>query len=192
MHSFAMMASARALVLTEKEINENGPCYVRLRGRKSGLVAWFLTLVGIDVTTEFCVYEDHIEISEGSVSGKVNELVPISSVSNLGTGLVKPFALLGVAVLFILSALASIGSALFAHGGAGSWASCLVSLLLAAACIFAYVVGRTMMTYVVTDGGTTSGIFVKRSIIESKTLSEEEVDRIIAILTKLVREKHQA
>ena len=192
MHSFAMMASAHALVLTEKEINENGPCYVRLRGRKSGLVAWFLTLVGIDVTTEFCVYEDHIEISEGSVSGKINELVPISSVSNLGTGLVKPFVLLGLAALFIISALCSLGGALFTHGGAGAWAGFLFSLILAVLSIVAYKIGRTMMAYVVTDGGTTSGIFVKRSIIESKTLSEEEVDQIIAILTKLVREKHQA
>ncbi len=190
MHSFALTASARALVLTEKEINENGPCYVRLRGRKSGFIAWFLTMVGIDVTTEFCVYEDHIEISEGSVSGKINELVPISSVSNLGTGLVKPFALLGVALFFIISAIGSLFGALFAHGGAGAWAGCLFALILAAGCIIAYKIGRTMMAYVVTDGGTTSGIFVKRSLIEAKTLSEEEVDQIIAILTKLVRDKH--
>ena len=190
MHSFAMTASARALVLTEKEINENGPCFVRLRGRKAGFIAWFLTLVGIDVTTEFCVYEDHIEISEGSVSGKINELVPISSVSNLGTGLVKPFALLGLAALFIISALCSLGGALFTHGGAGAWAGFLFSLILAVLSIVAYKIGRTMMAYVVTDGGTTSGIFVKRSIIEAKTLTEEDVDQIIGILTRLVREKH--
>ena len=189
MHNFAMLASASALVLTEKEINEEGPLYVRLKGRRGGFIAWFLTLLGIDVWTEFNVYADHIELRAGSISGKLNDLYPISSVSNLGTGMIKPFLFMVNAIIFGIFALVCLIAAIAGLGGTG-WLGLVVCLAITAVCIFNYKMGRTMMVYVITDGGTIGSVFVKRSLIENKTLSEEEIDHIIAILTKLVREKH--
>ena len=189
MHSFALLASSKALVLSEKEINENGPCFVRLKGRRAGFIGWLLTVLGIDVWTEFSVYEDHIEIQEGSVSGKLNDLYPLSSVSNLGTGVIKPFLYLIMAAAFALLALVFIVMSIAKLGGMG-WIMVLIWLGMAVGSIIKYKMGRTMMAYVITDGGTIASIFVRRSLIEAKTLSEEEIDQIIGILTKLVREKH--
>lgn len=77
MHMAAMNASNSALVLKEKEINANGPCYIRLSGRKQGFWSWLMTLLGINVTTTLEVYEDRIERSFGSLSGFINETIPI-------------------------------------------------------------------------------------------------------------------
>ena len=90
MHSFAMLAGKAALVIREAEVNENGPLYVKIKGRKSGLIALLLTLIGVDTTTTFEVYENRIEFTEGSLSGRIKEMIPLSSVSNLGTGYMKP------------------------------------------------------------------------------------------------------
>ena len=79
MHMAAMNASNSALVLKEKEINANGPCYIRLSGRKQGFWSWLMTLLGINVTTTLEVYEDRIERSFGSLSGFINETIPIAN-----------------------------------------------------------------------------------------------------------------
>ena len=45
MHRLAMLAGKSALVIKEAKVNEDGPLYVKIKGRKSGLIAWFLALI---------------------------------------------------------------------------------------------------------------------------------------------------
>ena len=71
----ANMLGSNALALQEKVINSEGPCYVRLVGRKSGLIDWLLTLLGINTRTMLEIYEDRIEYSYGSLSGRVLEVI---------------------------------------------------------------------------------------------------------------------
>ena len=66
MHFLANLLGNNALALKEKVINPDGPLFIRLVGRKSGLVDWFLNLIGINTTTTLEVYEDRIEYSYGS------------------------------------------------------------------------------------------------------------------------------
>ncbi len=103
--------------------------------------------------------------------------------------MINPFLYMLVAVFCALGAIGTLIAAIAGTGSSG-WMLFIIFLLLLAGALFKYKMGRTMMAYVITDGGTIGSIFVKRSMIEDKTLSEEEIDRIIAILTKLVREKH--
>ena len=58
MHSMAMALGEKALVLKEFSINEEAKneAQVRIVARKQGVTAWFLTLMGVDVTTTFEVY----------------------------------------------------------------------------------------------------------------------------------------
>ena len=60
MHSLANLIGTQALALQEKEINPEGPCYVRLVGRKSGLIDWLLTICGVNTTTTLEIYADRI------------------------------------------------------------------------------------------------------------------------------------
>ena len=45
MKALSLLAARSALVLKEVTIDENGPLYVRIVGRKPGLIAWILNLL---------------------------------------------------------------------------------------------------------------------------------------------------
>ena len=102
MHSLAMSAGNSALVLKEFSINYDGPEYVHIVARKSGLLSWLLTMIGIDATTIFRVYADRIEFEKGGLSGKLNTTIPLSSVSIASCGYTKPFILMVLMILAIL------------------------------------------------------------------------------------------
>ena len=100
-----MLAGKSALVIKEAKVNEDGPLYVKIKGRKSGLIAWFLALIGIDTTTTFEVYENRVEFTEGSLSGRIKEMIPLSSISNLGTGYMKPVIWMVLAIMTLYVAI---------------------------------------------------------------------------------------
>ena len=81
MHSLAMTLGQHALVLKEFSINNQGPEYVHIVARKGGLIAWLLTMLGIDATTTFRVFADRIEFEAGSLSGKLHTTMPLRSIS---------------------------------------------------------------------------------------------------------------
>ena len=101
MHSFALSLGERALVLKEFSIDENATtgAQVRIVARKEGLIAWLLTLMGIDVTTIFEVYSNRIEFSRGSLSGKLCNVIPLSALSVGTTGYTKPIIFLVLAAI---------------------------------------------------------------------------------------------
>lgn len=167
MHGLAVAASKAALVIKEATINEEGPLYVRIVGRKPGLVAWFLNLVKIDATTVFEVYEDRIEFAEGSVSGRVKETIPLSRICNLGTGYTKPFIFLVLALLSIPLIFVIVG---------------LFTLPLF---LFLYFYNKSMILYAIPNSGRGASIFFKRSLIEGVNITEEDANRVITILTNL-------
>ena len=103
------MQGGASLVLRENVINPEGPCYIRLVGRKAGFVDWFLTLIGINTTTTLEVYADRIEYSYGSLSGTVLEVIPLSKVSNLICGYFKPVLFLVLATITFFAAFVTLG-----------------------------------------------------------------------------------
>jgi len=180
MHGLAMAASRGALVVKELSVNENGPVFVRLVGRRSGLVAWLLALIGIDPTTSLEVFADRIDLSEGSLSGQVRQAVPLVSVCNLGFGYCKPFVLLVVAVMLLFLSLA-----LALQDGAPGVIAVLF-LLLAAGCVVAYFLKKTLLIFALSGCGMGPVISFKRSVIEGVAVDESQARRIVEIITSLV------
>lgn len=179
MHKLAVAASRSALVLQELEVNENGPTYVRLKGRKSGLVAWLLALIGIDPTTTLEITGDRIDYVEGSLSGKMKHTIPINAVCNLGTGYFKPVALLvGAIVCVVLSIVITL------MGGS----SFIVLMLFVAAVTDAicYYLGNTLVVFMLPGSGTGPVIGFKRSVIEGVVIDEKTAYNIVDIVTDLV------
>ncbi len=170
MHKFALLAGKAALAIKEVEINEDGPLYVKIKGRKSGIFAWFLTILGIDNTTTLEVYENRIEFTEGSLSGRVKEMIPLSSICNLGTGYLKPTLLLMLAGFFLLMALPTFG----------------VSLIFTVIFGIFYFLRKSMLLYAIPNSGNGPVILFKRSIIENVSLSEKDAYRIIDLISDLV------
>lgn len=174
MHVLAKQASAGALVVKEKFINENGPIYVRIVGRKSGLVSWFLTLIGIDTTTVLQITEDVVQFQNGSLSGNIKEVIPVASISNLGTGYLKPVLYLIYGIVCLIAAPVTFGITLI---------PCIIFL-------WKYFMGKTMVVYLIPTSGNPCMISLKRSLIEMQTLTNQEADRVVNILTRLVEKSH--
>ena len=170
MHFLANIIGQRALVLKEKTINLDGPCYIRLVGRKGGLISWLLTLIGINTTSVLEVYADRIEYSHGSLSGCFMEIIPLSKVSNLLCGRLKP-------VIQLYFAIASLYLVYRYH-----WLFLILTLCFVAS----YFLKKTTLISVIPHSGSQTSIAFKRSIIENKVISDEEAMEIIKMVSLLV------
>ena len=175
MHMLANMLGSNALALQEKVINSEGPCYVRLIGRKSGLIDWLLTLLGINTRTMLEIYEDRIEYSYGSLSGRVLEVIPLSQVSNLVCGYFKPVVLLFLAVI-------SLPLVFFTFG---------LSLILTALLVFFYFFQKSTLISIIPASSSAASVAFKRSLIENQNITEEEAAQIIKLVAGLVEKANQ-
>jgi len=184
MHGFALAASRGALVVKELKINENGPVYVRIVGRRGGLISWLLSLIGIDPTTEMEVTEKKIEFIEGSLSGQLRHMVPLRSVCNLGAGYFKPFVLIVVAVILLLLAL--VASFQDVPG-------IVVFLLFASTigCAIAYFLKKTLLLFALPGSGFGPIIGFKRSVIEGVSVDEKQAMKIVEIVTALINAQNR-
>lgn len=171
----ARMSGRGALVLRKMDINEAGPHFVHIEGRKSGLLSWVCTVVGVDTTTVFDVYEDRIEYSGGSLSGAFTETIPLTRISNLGTGFLKPFLYAILAFVCLLLAIPTLG----------------ITLILAALFAFLYWTRKSLVLYFIPHSGSTTFMAFKRSLIEGVSLDAPTADRIVTIVSALV-EKNTA
>ena len=170
MHAMANMIGTAALAIKEKQINPEGPCYIRIVGRKSGLLDWFLNLIGVNTTTTLEVYSDRIEYSYGSLSGSVLEVIPLSKVSNLLCGRFKPVILFVFAVIAFFAAFFTFG----------------ISLIFAIVFIAYYFLKKTVLISIIPNSASAVAIAFKRSLIENQNISDEEAQEIIKIIADLV------
>lgn len=170
MHLFANMVGSRALALMEKQVNNTGPCYIRLVGRKSGLLDWILTLLKVNTTTVLEVYSDRIEYSYGSLSGNILEVIPLSKVSNLICGRFRPTILLFFAFLSFLAAIPTLG----------------LSLILTAVFVIFYFLKKTTLIQIIPNSSSMASVAFKRSIIENQNITEEEAKYIVQLVAFLV------
>lgn len=171
-HVQAIESGSAALAVTDLYINEPGPLYVRIAGRKPGLLAWLLAKMRISSTVVFSVYEKHLEYSDDSVSGAFAKTIPFSSINNVESGYLKPFIYLALAVLCVPLAFFTRGLALAA-----------VPFLL-----FSYFFGRTLKMTLIPQSGVKLEFSFRRSVIEWVNLSEADANRIVAIVTDRVQQ----
>ena len=169
MKGLSMASGAAALVIKEAKINEDGPLYVKISGRKPGFIAWFLSLIGIDSTTTLEVYDNRIEFTEGSLSGRFITMIPLNTLCNVSTGYLKPFSYLILALICIPLAIVTLG----------------ISLILTIVFGMAYFLQKSVLISIIPNSGRGAAISFKRSIIEGVNLDEKEAYRIIAIVNNL-------
>ena len=150
--------------------NQNG-IYVDITGRKGGLIAFILSLVGIDPVVSLVVDRENVRFKEGSLNGSESWVTPIEKLCSGNYGYAKPF--LGTAIWIV------IGVALLVP-------SFGVSLILILGAAFYYYLNKTTkigVTYL--DGGG-NGFAFKRSIIEGKNIDEVAAGRIVSIIEMIM------
>ena len=165
MHQLAMKLGQNALVLKEFTINRDGPEYVHIVARKAGLIAWLMTLLKIDPTTDFRVFADRIEFDEGSLSGKLHTTIPLSSVSISSCGHTKP-------ILYLLLAVICMFTCFLLP----------ISILL----VIFYFLHKALVISVVSNSGWPAAICFKRSVIEGVNVAYEQAEEVIGIINSLI------
>jgi len=170
MHSLALQLGQKALVLKEFTINLEGEEYIHIVARKAGLISWLFTLLGVDATTIFRVYADRIEFQEGSLSGRIQTVLPLRSVSIATCGYMKPILLLVFAVLGIILALPTFG----------------LSLILSLIFFIFYFLNKNLLISVVSNSSWPIMICFKRSVIEGVKIEYEQAQQVIQIINQLL------
>ncbi len=72
------------LVLKKFAIDKEGRSgkFVLITGRASGIIAWFLTSLGLDIETSLLVRGRDIIFKSSSLSGQVYQVAPMSSIAS--------------------------------------------------------------------------------------------------------------
>lgn len=154
--------------------------FVRITGREGGLIAWILSLVGVDPTTTIRVGLDRIEFSSASLAGTESRLIPLQGVCSSYYGYHKPWKVAaGIIALFVGLGF-SFNSAI---------AFLISSAIGIAIAVVYYFLNRTLTLGFVENSGVVSGIRFKRSVIENVDINQEQAKTVCIIVQRLIEAK---
>jgi hypothetical protein len=167
--------------------------FVSITGREGGLIAWILSLMGIDPTTTILVGLERIEFSSASLAGTESRLIPLQSVCSSYYGYHKPWkAAAWIIAIFMFVGL-SIGSAV-AEGGSqgGAFTSFIVTSAVGVViALIYYFLNRTLTLGFVEHSGVINGIRFKRSVIENVDINQKQAKAVCIIVQRLIEAKEK-
>ena len=164
--------------------NENGE-YIRISGRKEGIVAWLLSFFGIDPTVHMIVTAKNFKLEARTFWGYSSRSIPVSRISEIQDGFARAWLL---PIIFWV-----IGGIIFLNAFGALFNGQIMAtlgILFVAAIFFGigyaiYVFWRVLVVGAIGTGGHPATITFKPSFIEGKSIngsSAEEVGKIIQIL----------
>ena len=84
--------------------------FIGITGRQSGLIAWMLSLMGVDPTTRILVGVDRAEFTANSLAGTESRMLPLQGICSTYYGYHKPwkqalsYFLMGLFIAYFLMA----------------------------------------------------------------------------------------
>ena len=170
MHSIAKLLGKSALVIKAVSVNETADCQVAIVGRKGGLVAWLMSLLGIDSTFTLQIYRDRLESTEGSLSGRIKTVIPLTALDTYTSGYTKP-------VLYIVYGVVALIYSIFCFangmGGMG-----FAVLLMAAVFFVLYYLRKCLVLAFTTSGANGIYFLFKKSVVEGISVDAEFAERV--------------
>jgi hypothetical protein len=161
--------------------------YLRIEGRRGGLISFLLTLLKLSPVTTFKCYNNRIEFTKSSLSGEQLVTIPLAAVTAILSGFAKPISYIVAGVVFIL--LAIIGPILnsasdglkVANGGIAITCGA-ISLLF----FLVYILKKDMSISVQNGGDVTYGLVFKRSVVENIPVDIEKVKAAGRLINAMV------
>lgn len=173
-------SSLSSYVITHWSVSEGrtSGSLVDIRGRRAGLISYFLHTVGIDPKINILIDRNKVCVQEGSLSGFMRQSVPISRISAGIHGYSKPWKRavgLTAILLFLILPIADTSTA----------ASPLIFLAPVGGWIY-YKLHKSLVVAVETTGGGVLGLSFMPSVIEGISVDEEQAAKVIHIIEKLM------
>lgn len=146
--------------------------HVRIVGRKSGLLAWLLSLIGIDATTVFEVFDNRIVFKSSNLSGALTTTLPLASICRTSSGYFKPVLYLVLGVMTLPLVLSIIGA--------------IVPILF----FVFYFLHKSLLISIESNSGSDIAIAFKQSVIEGISVGEEDAEKVVTIVNQLLLGQH--
>jgi len=153
---------------------------INIIGRTGGIFAWIFTLIGLETEYFLKVTAREIRIKKSSLFGQQHITVPLTSVSSVHCGYLKPIGYLIIGVVIILSGLYIW---LFEDEGFSYF---LGSLFAGAILFVLYWLLKKIEILIHTRGGLPLGLVFKRSVIENVPVDIECAKLTIEIINNLI------
>src|SRR5580765_4269766 len=172
-----------ALVLQEFQINDHATdgVVITIRGRVSGIVAWLLTIVGVDTGTTLTVTTDRFSLHRASLSGRLVVQASLASIASVQSAYYQPvWALLLAAWFGFVGLLVAALDPGFESGAKER--DVLAGLIIAAIFIVIFRLGRKIGVSIETGGGASYGVAFKPSVLEGVSVDLDTALRVAAIL----------
>lgn len=179
---------------------DNKDYYVKITGRKQGVVSWMLALLGVSPIVAIKVSGTRLEFTQGSLSGTVHRIIPLPGICSTIYGYHKPwkealglFVFLAWLVIGVVSAAVNPGPS--RHGGdigAGMGivlAGVAVDMAVTALYFF---LNRKLTLGFVENSGVISAIQFKRSVIENQDINEEQAGHVCELVQMAVEARQRS
>jgi hypothetical protein len=193
--SAARRRGVRTLVLQEFSTDQQTG-EVRIVGRSPGIIAWFLTLIGLDNRTFLVTDARQIRFRTASLFGQMDIVVPVNRCASMNCGYAKPIGLLILGVVFIVFGLIALPSMMEMgsprrgyYGGPPASAVALVVLAFLAfgvVCFIFYALRKSISMTFETNGGMIFGLKFRRSIIENVPVDIDRARYAIDLITHAI------
>lgn len=175
--------SGPTLVLRKFQINKLAASIssdvINIIGRPSGLIAWLLTLIGLETESSLRVTGKDIFFKDASLFGQQNSVVAINSISSIHCGYRKPIGYLMLSVIFPLA-----GLWLWLSGG--GFGIFFGGLFLGVIFFVGYFLLKKILILIITRAGTPIGLVFKRSVIENVAVDIEQARLAINIINNMI------
>ncbi len=180
------------LVIKEFKIDPEAETFVDLKCRESGLLNFLLNLCRLDNTVSMSCSADSIEYKATSLKGTIQRSVPLGAVTAVCTAIHKEIKFLLTAGAFILAFIAMLIIGLVQSNGSGFIIMGVICLVLAAACVVAYILDKTIM-FAVQNGGDdyAACIICKPAVIAGERIDSAKFEQVVQMLREKVNAVHR-
>ena len=174
--------SGPSLVLIKFNLDESASDnpILDIEGRSSGLIAWLMTILGLDTKTTLRIMNREVSFRSSSLFGEIHQVAQLSSISSTHCGLFKPLGYLIVGIVIALGGVVA--------GLAGLGQAMLPLIVLGFVFIVAYFLSKKLAISLETNGGMLMGLIFKRSVIENIPVDVKKALLAIQLINRKVGE----
>ena len=152
---------------------------VEIIGRRQGIVAFILSLLGFSPVTRFSISGPEIRCQSASLFGQRSDFIPLRCVSTMTAGVYKPVSAILFAMTFVfLGAFMSIELR--------SWAPIAVALVFAIICVVAYVLSKQFFIAIYPHGGPFIYLRFKPNVLEGVPIDVDQALAVVGVIRDLV------
>ena len=176
--------SVNALVLRKFEIDQSSSDKViDIVGRKSGFVAFLLTVLGLDATTSLRCTRDRVEYRASSLFGETSTTIPLNQVTGIVGGYKKPIELLIAAgISFLISVVFGTRNGIIFF---------ILGVVIPLVLVIQYLYGKTMNLGVQNGDDKVYGLEFKKGLIEGVSVDIQLVKEAITLLNNAVLQSNK-